>query len=312
MNSWASFSRQLPSATASDLEAGALVSLAFEHLASKPLRRLSRGPLASHFSARGQKAATAAVGRGWARLLRPIQAWNRYGDVSAEEMGRAAGKFEKVEEQLWELEAAAMRQGADCSEKQKVPNFAMAKDVEVSRLSFPPPPSFDPSGLFDHQLRRLYLQPDAFALNPDEVPGDPPRVKVRTKDRQAKLDLLAALDAHGMLAMFSDSVLNERTAAGMFAIPKGLDRDRLILDGRPQNRLMPLDSRWLATLASHTCLLDIVLLPGELLVASGEDIRDYYDYYYFLISPERARQYVLIGSYEPREVCHFGSFSPDL
>ena len=119
LNSWASFSRQLPSATASDLEAGALVSLAFEHLASKPLRRLSRGPLASHFSARGQKAATAAVGRGWARLLRPIQAWNRYGDVSAEEMGRAAGKFEKVEEQLWELEAAAMRQGADCSEKQK-------------------------------------------------------------------------------------------------------------------------------------------------------------------------------------------------
>ena len=93
---------------------------------------------------------------------------------------------------------------------------------------------------------RLYLQPDAFALDPDEVPGDPPRVKVRTNDRQARLDLLVSPDAHGMLTMFPDSVLSERTAAGMFAIPTSLDKGRLMLDAQPQDRLMPLDSRWLA------------------------------------------------------------------
>ncbi|CAE7464969.1 unnamed protein product [Symbiodinium sp. CCMP2456] len=269
-DSWSSFSSQQPPSAASDLEAGALISLALEHLASKPLRRLARGPLASPFSARGQKAAAPAISRGWARLMQCVRRWNCYGDVSAEKMGRAAGKFEKVGEQLGELEAAALRQGPDISVERKLPSLAMAKDVEVSRLSFPPPPSFDPSCYFDHQLRRLYLQPEAFALNPDEVPGDPPRVKVRTKDKQARLDLLAALDAHGMLAMFPGEVLNERTAAGVFAIPKNLERDRLILDGRPQNRLMPLDSRWLCTLRSHTCLLDIVLAPDELLLASGE------------------------------------------
>ena len=76
---------------------------------------------------------------------------------------------------------------------QRAPSLASAKDVEVSRLSFPPAPAFDPSSLFDRELRRLYLHPEAYSLHPDEVPGDPPRVKVRAADKQARLDLLAAL-----------------------------------------------------------------------------------------------------------------------
>ena len=163
----------------------------------------------------------------------------------------------------------------------------------MSRLSFPPAPAFDPSSLFDRELRRLYLHPEAFCLHPDEVPGDPPRVKVRTSDRRARLDLLAALDAQHMLAMFPGEAACDRRSAGMFCIPKSLDRDRLILDARPGNRCSPLDSRWLSTLGSHTVLLDLVLRPSELLLASGEDIRDYY--YNFEISPSRARQYILIA-----------------
>ena len=111
-----------------------------------------------------------------------------------------------------------------------------------------------------------------------------------------------------MLAMFPGEAACDRRSAGMFCIPKSLDRDRLILDARPGNRCTPLDSRWLSTLGSHTVLLDFVLKPSELLLASGEDIRDYY--YNFEISPSRARQYILIGDYKPEEVSHFSSFEP--
>ena len=111
-----------------------------------------------------------------------------------------------------------------------------------------------------------------------------------------------------MLAMFPGEAACDRRSAGMFCIPKSLDRDRLILDARPGNRCSPLDSRWLSTLGSHTALLDFVLRPSELLLASGEDIRDYY--YNFEISPSRARQYILIGDYKPEEVSHFSSFEP--
>ena len=45
-------------------------------------------------------------------------------------------------------------------------------------------------------------------------------------------------------------------------------------------------------------------------MASGEDIRDYYCYYNFEISPSRARQYILVGAYKPEEVSHFSSFEP--
>ena len=296
------------SIAAVESDACGLLSLVFEHLAAKPFRRVSRGPLASPFSARGMRAAQPALARGWARVLDAVQAWNSYGAVDAGSMGRAAGKFEKVEEQIAALELTALQHGETEAASQRAPSLALAKDVEVSRLSFPPAPAFDPSSLFDRELRRLYLHPEAFCLHPDEVPGDPPRVKVRTSDRRARLDLLAALDAQHMLAMFPGEAACDRRSAGMFCIPKSLDRDRLILDARPGNRCSPLDSRWLSTLGSHTVLLDLVLRPSELLLASGEDIRDYY--YNFEISPSRARQYILIGDFKPEEVSHFSSFEP--
>ena len=100
-----------------------------------------------------------------------------------------------------------------------------------------------------------------------------------------------------------------RASCGMFAIPKSLTRDRLILDARPSNLLLPLDSRWLATLASAAALLDIELSPQEELRLSGEDVRDCY--YNFKITGERAKLYVLTGRYKPVELQSLRSFSAE-
>ena len=76
-------------------------------------------------------------------------------------------------------------------------SFALAKDFEVDRLTFPPPPSFVPAPFLDSQLRRLYLQPAEFRWTFEEASVEPPRVRVRTACKQARMDLLARLDKGG-------------------------------------------------------------------------------------------------------------------
>ena len=122
-------------------------------------------------------------------------------------MGRSAGKVENVEEQLRSLELVDAGVGlAPCG-------VNMAKDVEVSRLSIPEsPPAFDPCPFLDEPMRALYLHPSAASWALDEAEQLAPSVKFRAASKQAKLDLLAALDRCGRLAVFPADEHDARTA----------------------------------------------------------------------------------------------------
>ena len=117
-----------------------LVALCLDSLSAEPFHRVRQGP-ATSFYFRGSVP------------LGILRTWN------ATDMGRAAGKMEKVEEQLRSLELASS--GAAVASHDCV---NMAKDVEVHRLSIPEaPPAFDPCPFLDEAMRTLYFQPSAVA-----------------------------------------------------------------------------------------------------------------------------------------------------
>ena len=75
--------------------------------------------------------------------------------------------------------------------------------------------------------------------------------------------------------------------AGLFCLMKNLKVDRLIMDSRPANSLEDHLTAWTQTMGCPPPLLDLVLGPAEVLVASGEDLKYYY--YYYQVSDARAR-----------------------
>ena len=138
------------------------------------------------------------------------------------------------------------------------------------------PPGFDPCPFLDEELRHLYLQPSAHSAPMLEAPAAPPRVQVRAFSKaENSLELLSMLDRAGRLKLCDASLVDFTKACGLFAIPKGVDADRLIVDGRPANLCVDVDTRWLCTLALASNLLDVELVEGEELRMSGEDVKDY-------------------------------------
>ena len=82
-------------------------------------------------------------------------------------------------------------------------------------------------------------------------------------------------------------------SAGLFSLVKDLSKDRLILDARPSNGRERAVGTWTSTLASPSTLAQIELLPGEILLGSGQDLRDYF--YQFRVTADRARRNCLAG-----------------
>ncbi|CAL1126880.1 unnamed protein product [Cladocopium goreaui] len=77
----------------------------------------------------------------------------------------------------------------------------------------------------------------------------------------------------------------------LFAVGKDALLDRVILDGRPANCLVQKLDSWTASMASATCLVDICVGPGEVLLCSGEDLRDFF--YQFKVTPSRTARNTL-------------------
>ena len=118
------------------------------------------------------------------------------------------------------------------------------------------------------------------------------------------------LDKASRLKLSNASSVDLSKACGLFAIPKLIEADRLIVDGRPANLCVDLDCRWLCMLASASTLVDIELPEQEELRTSGEDVRDFY--HQFRVSDDRAMQYTLIDTFRPAELQHLRSFTPEL
>ena len=238
------------------------------------------------------------------RLRRLTGEWLDFADVTAETMGRTAGKVESLETMIHKLEkvAAAL---SPSSGSGKGPSFAAqlqeaggskveaaqaAKPIEAHRLNFRGRPAFDPDRYLAEPARSLYKDPLQYATLPEECVENVPAVKVRGA-RKEILALLAALDATGRLALFSPVQIRMDFRAGMFALMKNLTTDRLILDCRPANLLEPGLNEWTQTMGALMPILGLHVPPGFHVVASGEDLKDYY--YYYLISPVRARRNAL-------------------
>ncbi|CAE7344692.1 CLPTM1L [Symbiodinium sp. KB8] len=103
-------------------------------------------------------------------LKRNVEFWNRAGTFGPAEMGRAASKFEGLEDRLQacKREWASVPEGLPLSEaclSFEVPSHALP--VEPDRLNFPGQPSFDPTPFLDTANRRVYedpLRPKSYAL----------------------------------------------------------------------------------------------------------------------------------------------------
>ncbi len=219
--------------------------------------------------------------------------WSQAAPITADSMGRSAGKVETLEDCLTGLEREAHRlkvllgsgrSPAPTTSASRPPEV-QAKDIEAHRIKFAGSPSFDPSALLPPVTRTWYQSPLECAMPESEYLDQLPHVQVRGQRREV-IKLLRALDSTGRLKIFHPSEVRHQVKSGMFAIMKSLEVDRMIMDCRPANCLENPLSEYTQCMAAACPILDIILRPSNVMLAAGEDLKDFY--YYFRVTKERA------------------------
>ena len=259
-----------------------------------------------------------------ARMAARVATFNAAGAIDAEKMGRTAAKVESLEAVLDHLEShGADRPGVRSGDLRfgqppweddtEVLGHSsasvehLAKDVDANRLSFGPPPQFDPAPFLDEETREVYKHPIQSADLGKLAEADVPRVRVRA-GASGKIAFLEKLDEVARLGLVDSREVPAGLGSGAFAIPKDLRKDRLIMDSRPFNCVEETQSRWLSSLGAASCLCGILLDDHEILLLSGEDLKDYF--YAFTVSPERLRRNAFAMQVRPEQVQHLRSFEP--
>ena len=167
-----------------------------------------------------------------------------------------------------------------------------AKPIDASRITMPPPPSFDPVPFMDVITAHAYLHPLERRLDhPRELP--PPRSTIMAT-RSNKLDLLKLLAGTGRLGILDPGDVQNGICSGLFAVTKDLNKDRLILDGRGANVFEEPLNAWTKCLASSEKVSGIYLPPDQIILASGRDLRDFF--YQFAVTRERTARNALAGA----------------
>ena len=232
--------------------------------------------------------------------------------IDAEGMGRGAMKAEAHDLELSALHRAwsaisALGGYQQCSAPRKDRAFAAgnfgrvvgrtkvdsnsaAKSVEASRLSFGPPPRFNPVSLFDARTAAMYEDPASFHRS--DVSSIAPSVGIRASP-QDKLALFKKLADSGRLVPLLDGEVDLDRLSGLFSAPKDLERDRLIMDSRPPNSAEVGLNRWTQCSASGYSLVGLEIEPDEVLLCSGQDVKDFY--YQFTVTGRRAARNALAG-----------------
>jgi hypothetical protein len=178
--------------------------------------------------------------------------------------------------------------------------FVVAKPIVASRVPFGPAPAFDPVPYFDEATEEACCRPLEHRLAMPRVPVPP--VSVHASRAERNLLFRAMADTNRLVAI-SACDAGEGPFSGLFAVPKDLDRDRLILDARPPNSFETVLSQWTSSMATASSLSGIELAPDESLLLSGRDVKDFF--YQFVVNPQRARRNVMAGLLSPEEfVCH--------
>lgn len=246
------------------------------------------------------------------RLRRFCQHWIAAGPIAAADMGRTASKIEDLEEQLAFLGGLA-DQLKDTTGSGRSPMLVggaalppgdptIAKDIEAHRLKFTGVPAFDPRPWMTAEAEVWYDRPLDCALPPEEQFEEVPHVQVKGK-RKEILKLLHALDNSNRLAIFPQEDIRAGYQSGMFSLIKNLQKDRLILDSRPANTLEWPLSAFTQCMGSPVPLLDYELPSDCILLASGEDLRDFY--YFYVVSNQRAARNCIKFRLSPEEASTF-------
>ena len=235
--------------------------------------------------------------------------------VDAGAMGRAASKYETAEDAVGALARAAtalhveehgyfgshltkpesdFKRPFRCGRpsgrlEQKV--AATAKPLVADRLNCPGEPKFDPCRYLDERTVERYCKPLHCSMPHAEFEDEVPKVKVFADERN-KVELYKKLADSGRLLPVPSSYKRGPFCSGLFAVTKDMTRDRMILDGRPANALEPAQSLWCQSMASPTALTMLWLRPGHQLLASGEDLRDFF--YQFKVPFERTARNMLV------------------
>ena len=163
---------------------------------------------------------------------------------------------------------------------------------KTMRQSRSPAPAFDPRPFFDMRTAFAYEHPLQRAL---EIPREaPPARSVVMATRDNKLKLFKALAATGRLGILDHAEVRPGISSGLFSVVKDHDRDRLILDGRGANVYEKPLSYWTKGLASFDKVCEIYLGAGQVLRASGRDLRDFF--YQFSVNRERTARNCLAGT----------------
>ena len=182
----------------------------------------------------------------------------------------------------------------------------MAKEIDPGRLSFPQDhPRFDPSHLLDGEHLTCYQDPVSLAMSPDEIPENPPRVRVHVARGRTRA-LMEFLDRHHRLVLAPEEKIRDGYVCGAFALTKDISKDRLIIDARGPNMLEHTYSSWVKTLGSVSAFLQIELRPECNLYLSGTDLRDYY--YCFRVANKRSFRNAMKCPMRPSELKHLNCF----
>ncbi|CAE7264901.1 unnamed protein product [Symbiodinium sp. CCMP2592] len=241
-----------------------------------------------------------------------VSAWNAGGPYAPSDLGRAAAKFEALNDMLLacQTEAESVRaSGIPLSEV--LFSFAAPCNVlpvEPSRLNFVGTPSFDPLPFLDSRNRATYARPLDFAR---DIPEDEsiPRVAVRA-DRRQTSELLQLLDDSGRLRLFSESEIRPRLRNGLFSVAKDSSRDRMVLDARPPNQAEETETRWIRSLGTLEQFQFIYLPDDSNFEIHTEDLKEFY--HAFIVGEQRARRNALALELTFEDVSHLRACSKSL
>ena len=175
--------------------------------------------------------------------------------------------------------------------KFKAASFVAAKEIRADRIVFEGVPEFDPVPFFDEETAYAYCKP--LQRSKGAVPREAvPRVSVHAR-RSERNELFRRMARTGRLVMVERDKVDESRTSGLFAVPKDLSRDRLILDARPPNAYERPLNCYTKTMASAACLGALELEADERLLLSGRDIKDFF--YQFKVGPERCLRNTMSG-----------------
>ncbi|CAE7545289.1 Kidins220 [Symbiodinium sp. CCMP2592] len=213
------------------------------------------------------------------RLESFLDAWLMLGVLGPEDMGRTAGKVEDLETLLGDLskfsDLARDHQPFEASPviaKLRRPHSGAYKEVEANRLQFRGFPDFDPRAYLDPVSKKIYDEPFSTSLQPEHFEGKLPHVRIHCS-RAERLQLFTLLDKSKRIRLFRRCDVRAQFGAGVFAVLKSLELDRLILDSRPHNLLETPPGRFIQSLGAGELLTRFSLEPNEALFASTNDIR---------------------------------------